>query len=121
MPIRRLIVCTLLVAVPAMVLGLLVLVVGSRFLLRDRGKGAAVEAPLRHFGAEFTIPKVNVRTGLALTDADPGDDGQDPTPVHAYAAAGGNAPRIERTATDRSPDRKEHQQQRQDRGNAHLG
>lgn len=51
-------------------------------------------------GAEFTIPEIDVKTGLALTDADPGDDGQDPTPVHAYAAAGSNAPRIERTATD---------------------
>lgn len=47
-------------------------------------------------GAVFTIPQVDPRTGRALSAADPGDDGQDPTPVHAYAAAGEQAPRIVR-------------------------
>jgi hypothetical protein len=40
------------------------------------------------------------RTGLATRHADPGDDGQNPTPVHAYAAAGEKAPRIIRLEDD---------------------
>ncbi len=44
--------------------------------------------------AVFTIPRVDVRTGLATGPGDPGEDGQDPTPMHAYAAAGARAPQI---------------------------
>ena len=51
--------------------------------------------------AQFRIPDVDPRTGLALGPADPGDDGQDPTPMHAYGAAGDKAPRIERSQDDR--------------------
>jgi hypothetical protein len=36
------------------------------------------------------------RIGRAAGDADPGYDGELPTPVHAYAAAGTNAPHIVR-------------------------
>jgi hypothetical protein len=39
-------------------------------------------------------------TGRALDDANPGDDGELPTPVHAYAAAGEKAPRIIRKEDD---------------------
>ena len=35
-----------------------------------------------------------------MTHADPGDDGENPTPLHAYAAAGGKAPRIVRKEDD---------------------
>lgn len=52
-------------------------------------------------GAMFRIPLVDPRTGLASGNADPGNDGQDPTPLHAYAAAGGEAPQIIRHADDR--------------------
>ncbi len=46
--------------------------------------------------AFFVIPHVDPRTGLPTGEADPGDDGQDPTPVHAYAASGDQAPQIVR-------------------------
>lgn len=51
-------------------------------------------------GALFTIPEVDPRTGLARHNADPGNDGENPTPVHAYAAAGAMAPRIIRQQDD---------------------
>lgn len=50
--------------------------------------------------AVFVIPPADPKTGLALGGADPGDDGQYPAPVHAYAAAGHAAPRIVRLADD---------------------
>ncbi len=68
-------------------------------VLEARSDQCGVQGRCPTCAAEFTIPEIDVRTGLALNDADPGDDGQDPTPVHAYAAAGNNAPRIERAAT----------------------
>ena len=68
-------------------------------VLEARSDQCGVQGRCPTCGAEFTIPEIDVKTGLALTDADPGDDGQDPTPVHAYAAAGNNAPRLERAAT----------------------
>lgn len=46
--------------------------------------------------AFFIIPGVDPRTGMPTGKADPGDDGQDPTPVHAYAASGEQAPTIVR-------------------------
>ena len=42
----------------------------------------------------FTVPRVDPRTGLALGTGDSGETQQDPTPVHAYAAAGDKAPEI---------------------------
>lgn len=45
-------------------------------------------------GGVFVVPYVDASTGLALGQADPGDDGENPTPMHAYACAGDKAPRI---------------------------
>jgi len=45
-------------------------------------------------GGVFGVPYVDASTGLALGQADPGDDGENPTPMHAYACAGDKAPRI---------------------------
>ena len=50
--------------------------------------------------ATFTVPQMDPRTGLTISHADPGDDGENPTPVHAYAAAGEKAPRIIRLEDD---------------------
>lgn len=50
-------------------------------------------------GGDFIIPQVDPRTGIALGSAAPADDGQLPTPMHAYAAAGTRAPKIERDET----------------------
>ena len=47
-------------------------------------------------GAVFVIPSVNERTGVAAGPAQVTDDGQLPTPMHAYATAGDKAPKIER-------------------------
>jgi hypothetical protein len=44
--------------------------------------------------AVFNIPRVDPRSGLALGSGDSGTTKPDPTPVHAYAAAGDKAPRI---------------------------
>lgn len=44
--------------------------------------------------AVFVIPEVDQRTGLPTGPAVVADDGQLPTPMHAYAAAGGKAPSI---------------------------
>lgn len=46
------------------------------------------------------MPMVDSVTGRAVSDADPGDDGELPTPVHAYAAAGDMAPIIVRKGDD---------------------
>ena len=46
--------------------------------------------------AVFHIPTVDARTGLAMGMGDSGSMPQDPTPVHAYAAAGDKAPQIVR-------------------------
>lgn len=68
-----------------------------------------LEAPVAQSGrqarcpscdAVFFIPQVDPRTGLALGGADPGNDGQYPAPVHAYAAAGHAAPRFIRLPDD---------------------
>lgn len=50
--------------------------------------------------AVFNIPLVDNETGLPLADADPGEDGELPAPVHAYAAAGTKAPRLVRRPDD---------------------
>lgn len=51
-------------------------------------------------GGIFEVPAVDPSTGLAMGDADPGEDGQFPTPMHAYASDGHNAPRIVRRPDD---------------------
>jgi DNA-directed RNA polymerase subunit M/transcription elongation factor TFIIS len=50
--------------------------------------------------AGFTIPEFDPRTGAAKGHADPGDDGENPTPMHAYAAAGQHAPKLVRRPDD---------------------
>lgn len=50
--------------------------------------------------AVFVVPEMDPRTGLARSDADPGEDGENPAPVHAYAAAGAMAPRLVRHEDD---------------------
>jgi len=50
-------------------------------------------------GAVFVIPTVDEQTGVATDRARVADDGQLPTPMHAYATAGDRAPKIERLAT----------------------
>ncbi len=47
-------------------------------------------------GAVFTVPRIDVSTGMAAGPAAVADDGQHPTPMHAYATAGGKAPEIRR-------------------------
>jgi Zn finger protein HypA/HybF involved in hydrogenase expression len=50
--------------------------------------------------AVFIVPDVDHRTGLPTGPAIIADDGELPTPVHAYAAAGAKAPRIRRISDD---------------------
>ncbi len=47
-------------------------------------------------GAVFVVPSVDRKTGLPTGPAEVADDGEFPTPVHAYAAAGDKAPQIRR-------------------------
>lgn len=47
-------------------------------------------------GAVFVIPRVDPNTGLATGPAVVAEDGQLPTPMHAYATAGSKAPAIKR-------------------------
>ncbi len=47
-------------------------------------------------GAVFTVPRVDAVTGMATEPAIVADDGQLPTPMHAYATAGTKAPEIRR-------------------------
>lgn len=44
--------------------------------------------------ALFVIPQLDPVTGLPLHDAEPTGERQAPTPIHAYAASGGQAPQI---------------------------
>lgn len=48
-------------------------------------------------GAVFVVPGLDAQTGLAYGPATVADDGQLPTPMHAYATAGGKGPVIRRT------------------------
>ncbi len=45
-------------------------------------------------GGVFMVPDFDPSSGLAIGSADPGADGENPTPMHAYACAGDKAPRI---------------------------
>jgi DNA-directed RNA polymerase subunit RPC12/RpoP len=47
-------------------------------------------------GVVFTVPQVDRQTGVAMTSAEVADDGQLPTPMHAYANAGERAPKVVR-------------------------
>jgi len=79
------------------------------FRFRCRRCASVLEAQVNQSGqqarcpscdAEFSVPQIDPYTGLAAGDADPGDDGQYPAPVHAYAAAGHAAPRVIRLPDD---------------------
>ena len=50
-------------------------------------------------GALFVVPEVDSETGEAVGPAIVADDGQFPTPMHAYATAGEKAPTIRRLKT----------------------
>jgi len=74
-----------------------------RFNFSCRSCGSVLEALIAQSGtpgrcptcaAVFNVPRVHPRTGLALGAGDSGETKHDPTPVHAYAAAGDKAPEI---------------------------
>jgi len=67
-------------------------------VLEARGEHCGTMGRCPTCGAVFTIPAVDPRTGRPSTDAHVDDDGQLPTPMHAYATAGTKAPKIIRTA-----------------------
>jgi hypothetical protein len=71
---------------------------GSILEARSNQSGQAGKCPT--CAAVFTVPLMDPRTGLAQGHADPGDDGENPTPVHAYAAAGTMAPKVFRHEDD---------------------
>ena len=82
---------------------------GLTFRFRCLRCASVLEAPVAQAGGQarcpscdavFVVPQVDPMTGLALGGADPGDDGQYPAPVHAYAAAGHAAPQIVRLPDD---------------------
>jgi len=50
-------------------------------------------------GAVFVIPRVDPHSSLPIDTAAVPDDGQLPTPMHAYATAGHKAPRIHRLSS----------------------
>ncbi|MFQ5428834.1 MAG: DUF4190 domain-containing protein [Phycisphaerae bacterium] len=65
-------------------------------ILEARGGMAGQRGRCPTCGAVFTIPSVDAATGRAVGDAVVEDDGQLPTPMHAYATAGAKAPKIVR-------------------------
>ena len=83
---------------------------GRRFQFQCLRCGSVLEARSTQTGTQgrcpscaavFIVPQMDERTGLARTNADPGEDGEFPAPVHAYAAAGTMAPQIVRHDDDR--------------------
>ena len=66
-------------------------------ILEARGETSGNEGKCPTCGAVFVIPSVDARTGLSVGQAVVEDDGQLPTPMHAYATAGATAPTIHRT------------------------
>ena len=71
---------------------------GSILEARSHQSGQPGKCPT--CAAVFTVPLMDPRTGLAQGNADPGEDGENPTPVHAYAAAGAMAPKVHRHEDD---------------------
>lgn len=65
-------------------------------VLEARGDHCGTKGRCPTCGAVFTIPEVDPRTGLPSNAAQVADDGQLPTPMHAYATAGAKAPQIVR-------------------------
>jgi len=54
------------VAVPAALLGLVLMIVASKWLLPDTDKSSAASMPKRRYGAEFTIPESSPLIGQTL-------------------------------------------------------
>ena len=65
-------------------------------VLEGRSNQSGQQGKCPTCGGVFTVPPMDPRTGLAVSHADPGDDGENPTPMHAYAAAGTKAPGLVR-------------------------
>jgi di/tricarboxylate transporter len=57
------------VAVPAMVLGLILVMITSRWFLSDAGDGKANVVSMRRYGSEFTIPSGSTLAGQTLAAA----------------------------------------------------
>lgn len=77
-----------------------------RFSLNCERCGSILEANSSHAGraarcptcgATFVVPSPDPRTGLPVGRAVATNDGLPPHPMHAYAAAGARAPRIEKS------------------------
>lgn len=65
-------------------------------ILEARGEMSRSQGRCPTCGAVFVIPRVDPRSGLPIDTATVPDDGQLPTPMHAYATAGHKAPKIHR-------------------------
>jgi DNA-directed RNA polymerase subunit RPC12/RpoP len=63
-------------------------------LLEATGEQVGRSARCPTCGGVFCVPQVDPRTGVALGAGTVAEDGQLPTPMHAYATAGQKAPRI---------------------------
>ena len=69
-------------------------------ILEGRGDLSGQRGRCPTCGAVFVVPRVDPATGLALDAAQVADDGQLPTPMHAYATAGTKAPEIRQIGDD---------------------
>lgn len=68
-------------------------------ILEARGDLGGRQGRCPTCGAVFVVPQVDPHTGLPVSSAVVEDDGQLPTPMHAYATAGRKAPTIRRLPT----------------------
>lgn len=67
-------------------------------ILEARGEQCGQLGRCPTCGGVFTVPMMDPSSGLAAGPAAVADDGQLPTPMHAYATAGTKAPTIKRLA-----------------------
>ncbi len=67
-------------------------------ILEARGDMSQSQGRCPTCGALFVIPRTDPQSGLPIDTATVPDDGQLPTPMHAYATAGHKAPKIHRMA-----------------------
>ena len=65
-------------------------------ILEGRGELGGKHGRCPTCGAVFVIPEVDALTGLPVDRNSVEPDQQNPTPMHAYATAGSNAPTIQR-------------------------
>ena len=68
-------------------------------ILEARGEQCGQLGRCPTCGGVFTVPMMDPSSGLSAGPAAVADDGQLPTPMHAYATAGTNAPTIKRLAS----------------------